>query len=227
VVGPHKIALLNKISLFRYITYTLKSNSKFAYILLSGTAMSFKSSASTLVLCVAAATLSACGGGGSAGSSSSSPAQVVLASSAGDLSKYRGTWASNCGLTFIVGSSARSGTGVFQFGTATSATVIPGTVSVALYSNTSCAGTPLSSGSNPMTTTFVSSANPVATANASSSSIVFSGSADKVTIQEYNRASGALVGTARTQYAAFSSNFTELRVEGTSTFSSTDLVLKN
>jgi hypothetical protein len=188
--------------------------------------MPFKFSASTLVLCVSAATLSACGGGGSTGSPASSPTQVVLASSAGDLSKYRGTWASNCGLTFIVGSSARSGTGVYQFGTATSATVIPGTVSVALYSNTNCAGTPLSSGSNPMTTTFVSSANPVATANASSSSIIFSGSADKVTVQEYNRTSGALIGTASTQYVAFSNNFTELRVERTSTFSATDLVLK-
>ncbi|MBS7808960.1 hypothetical protein [Variovorax sp. PCZ-1] len=185
------------------------------------------SSTKLALACAAALILSACGGGGSDSSTTTyNPTQVTLASSAGDLNKYLGRWSTGCGFTFIAGSSAKSGLGGYQFATPVSATVIPGTVTVTLYSSTNCTGTPVSSGSNPMTTTFVSSTNPVATSNSRSSSVIFSGNADRLTIQEYNRTTGALVGTARTQYAAFSANFTELRIENTSTFSQFDSVLK-
>jgi hypothetical protein len=75
-----------------------------------------------------------------------------------------------------------------------------------------------------MTATFVSSTNTVSTL--SGSTVNYSGNADRINIQEYSRATGALIGAALTQYPAFSSNFTELRIENTPSYTSTDVVFK-
>jgi hypothetical protein len=176
--------------------------------------------------CATVLMLVACGGGGSGSSGSNSPTQVTLSSSAADLSKYAGVWNSGCGISYNIGSGAQSGRGAYQFGAAVSLTAIPGTVTVTQYSALGCSGPVVRTGTSAVTATFVSSANPVATENASSSSVIYSGNADRLSFQEYNRSTGALIGTAQTRYAAFSNNFAELRVETTSTFSQFDLTYR-
>lgn len=181
-----------------------------------------KSNLAFIVSGLTLALLSACGGGGT--TTAPVTTQIVLSSSSGTLSRYQGAWGA-CGIVTDTTSTSRSGRAGFAFAPTTSATIIPGTISVALYASTDCSGSVQSSGSNRFTATYISSANTVSTAS-DSVNVVFSGTADRLSIQEYNAATGALIDTAQTQYAAFSNGFSELRIRSTPVFSSTNVVLR-
>ena len=82
-----------------------------------------------------------CGGGGSSGPTTVTPKELpsalVVSSSAGSLSRYAGTWSSDCGRTVTGSPLVQSAKNTYVFSSPTGTTVI-GTLSQEQYTDTEC-----------------------------------------------------------------------------------------
>jgi len=145
-----------------------------------------------LALIVSAAMLQACGGGGSTGGGGSSTAgttitTITLAGSNGDLSKYLGTWVSDCGFKLNIGQvGGNAVTGVvnrFVF-TTVSGSAITGVLTSTEYTAFDCTGSSTISSQN-VRLTYVS--NLLATG--STGTTFFTGTADSVTVGQVGSSS--------------------------------------
>lgn len=162
--------------------------------------------------------VAACGGGSgnSTRTTVTAPPAINLAGSGGDMSKYIGTWTSDCGLKLNigkVGDAASSGVINTFFLTAASADTVQGTL-ISRESSFGCTGA-YTETTSTITLKYVS--NVLAT-GVSGRTSDFTGSADKVTL-------GVTGSSANTVfYFGFRENFSKFQLTSLDYFSSTDLV---
>lgn len=165
-----------------------------------------------LAILMALGALVGCGGGGGGsteGTSSATQVQAtVLAGSGGDMSKYLGTWVSDCGYNVTGTNMGKYQTNVFQF-TSVSGATATGTLTVRLYSDSTCSTSVSGAGTGlPTSVTMTYQGNLTVTSGTPAD---MQGNADQLTLA----AAGS--STAQNYSVGFYATFSKF-VQGTGSF---------
>ncbi len=161
---------------------------------------------------IAVLALAGCGGGGSNSGSSNSapvaPTATTLAGTNGDMSKYLGSWVSNCGIVVSGGGATTSVVNSFVFN-AVNGDTVTGTATVSEYTSFNCTGTRTQS-MNGIAIKYL--------ANVAALGTGYTGFADRVALG--TTAANATLATS----FGFRQNFTKFQIASTSdTFSTLNL----
>lgn len=148
------------------------------------------------------------------------PIAVSLSGAGGDMSRYLGTWTSNCGREYSVtpagGGQLSSGTNSFIF-TSFSGNTVEGTLAIDTHESPDCSGPPKRR-SAKITMSYIGS---VAVGSSFGEGTLFTGSADKLTATLAGNG-GANVG--ETFNIGFLDGFNKFQLAPLDRFSSTNLV---
>jgi hypothetical protein len=151
---------------------------------------------------------------------SASPAVVTLTGANGDMSKYLGTWTSNCGREYRVTPDGKgafsSGTNSFNFTSISGASVL-GTLAIETYETPECSGTP----KRTSATIRMSYVGQAAVGSSFGEGTLFSGSADKLAATLAG-ANGTTEGNVFN--IGFLDGFSKFQLAPAESFSSTNLV---
>lgn len=168
----------------------------------------------TLIAVSLSCILAACGGGGGSSSSSDTStttqtaAATVLSGTGGDMSKYVGTWQSNCGYNLFGSDMGKYQVNVFSISSANGATAT-GTLTVSYYSDISCTQSVFSTSAGTYSITLLYQSNLAVTSDTPPS---MTGSADQLSLSLNGQSSpesfsAGFVGGFRRFYAGTNSFF--------------------